>query len=78
MVLAKSCNAVQNNWSKQQSKEVKVIENIVFWSEIPSKHIPVLPEFKDNVAVQNIFLKNFNKKPHFDEKVTVSHPNITN
>lgn len=69
LMLTKVCDTIQHNWTRQQGKEIKIIEHIAFWEESTLQTYPVLPEIQNNLVVNGIFLKNFNKKPELDDQV---------
>lgn len=68
--ISKINDEIQQNWNNQHRSEIKIMENISFWKkESLSKEIPVFPELDNNILIDEIFLKNLNKKPQFDENV---------
>ena len=63
-------NIVQVNWDKHENKEIKIIENLTFWSgSINTIKRPVFPDLTNNISIEGTFLQNLNKNPNFDPKV---------
>ncbi len=60
---------LQEKWNKQEAKEIRITDNILFWSELHNKMSPIFPEIEENIIIDHIYLKNFNKEPVFDEDV---------
>ena len=60
---------IQERWNKFEAKEIRITDNIMFWSELHNKMSPIFPELEENIIIDQIYLKNFNKEPSFDSDV---------
>jgi len=46
-----------------------VSENKIVWLGPARMHPPIFPEIQENLCINGIYLRNFNKNPIFDEDV---------
>jgi len=61
---------IQAKWSQQQKQEIKIIENIVLWTEcVKTVKQPTFPDLNNSIYIEGIYLQNLNKNPSFNQKV---------
>jgi len=66
LLLTIEADQIENNWRKFEAKEIRITDNFMFWSELYNKMSPVFPELEENLCIDDIYLKNFNKEPKFE------------
>jgi len=71
LLLSIEGDSIQEKWSKFEAKEIRITDNLVFWSDLNNKMIPIFPELEENIIIDHIYLKNFNKEPVFEGEVTL-------
>jgi len=69
MILESECDMIQQKWENYKSNEIRIIENVVFWDNLTNKIQPKFPEIQENLFVDTIYLKNFNKNPNISMTV---------
>jgi len=66
LLLTIEADQIENNWHKFEAAEIRITDNFMFWSELYNKMSPVFPELEENLCIDDIYLKNFNKEPKFE------------
>jgi hypothetical protein len=69
MILQRECDLIQQKWMNYKSNEIRIIENVVFWDTLMNKIQPQFPEIQENLSIDDIYLKNFNKNPYLQPTV---------
>ena len=69
MILERECDLIQQKWENYKSNEIRIIENVVFWDNLTNRIQPKFPEIQENLFIDGIYLKNFNKNPNISVTV---------
>lgn len=70
-ILHKEGETVQNRWNRYSGQEVKYsqAQDILMWEGPDKMNPPIFPEIKENLCINGIYLRNFNRNPGFDDEV---------
>ena len=71
LLLSMEGDSIHDKWNAVDEKEIKITENVVFWGDLYNKMLPIFPELEENLCVDQIYLKNLNKDPTFDDEVSL-------
>ena len=61
--------ALQIAWNQYASDSVKVFENLVVWQGLEKMSRPTFPEIQENLNVDGIYLRTFNRDPVLENEV---------
>ena len=48
-------DAIEEKWDSYNAKEIRITDNLVFWSELHTDTKPVFPDIDENLCIDNIY-----------------------